>query len=134
MASRRHHVSFAGRSPYAGGADKAFGRLADQAIPLSLYGKTVGTADAVSAAADLAHDRVDAVEKMGEEGASAALWIGQTSYTAPQCAMIFLKSAVSRIRAKLKTATSAVVRKNFCPCFFAEEAVGTQPAASGKLS
>ena len=103
-----------------GGVYKAFGRLADQAIPLSWYGNTVSTADAVSAAADLAHDWDEASEKMGEEGASAALWIGQTSYTAPQCAMIFLKSAVSRVRAKLKTATSAVVRENFCPCFFHE--------------
>ena len=123
-----------GEARTRGGVYKAFGRLADQAIPLSWYGNTVSTADAVSAAADLAHDWGEASEKMGEEGTSAAL-SDRTNlvYGAP------MRDDFSKIRREPGSckAEDGDIRRcveEFLSVLFAEEAVGTQPAASGKLS
>ncbi len=94
----------------------------------------ITTADAVSAAADLAHDRVDAVEKIGEEGASAALSDRlNLVYAAP------MRKDFSKIRRKLDPckAEDGDIRccvEEFLSVLFAEEAVGTQPAASRELS
>ena len=94
----------------------------------------ITTADAVSAAADLAHDRVDAVEKIGEEGASAALSDRlNLVYAAP------MRKDFSKIRRKLDPckAEDGDIRRcveEFLSVLFAEDAVGTQPAASRELS
>ena len=117
-----------------GGVYKAFGRLADQAIPLSWYGNTVSTADAVSAAADLAHDWDEASEKTGEEGTSAAL-SDRTNlvYGAP------MRDDFSKIRREpdpCKAENGDIRRcvEEFLSVLFAEEAVDTRSEASGKPS
>lgn len=94
----------------------------------------MSTADAVSAAADLAHDWDEASEKTGEEGTSAAL-SDRTNlvYGAP------MRDDFSKIRrepgpCKAEDGDIRRCAEEFLSVFFAEEAVGTQPAASGKLS
>ena len=107
---------------------KAFGWLADQANPIILV------RDAVSAAANLGHDWGNPVEKMGEEVASAAL-SGRINlvYAAP------MRKDFSKIRrepdpCKAEDGDIRRCAEEFLSVFFAEEAVGTQSAASGKLS
>ena len=84
--------------------------------------------------ADLAHDRVDAVEKIGEEGASAALSDRLNRvYGAP------MRKDFSKIRrgpgsCKAEDGDIRCCVEEFLSVLFAEEAVGTQPAASRELS
>lgn len=94
----------------------------------------MSTADAVSPAAKLAHDWGDPVEKMGEEVASAALSDRlNLVYGAP------MRKDFSKIRREpnpCKTEDGDIRRcvEELLSVLFTEEAVGTQPAASGKLS
>ena len=81
------------------------------------------------------HSRwVDAVEKIGEEGASAALSDRLNRvYGAP------MRKDFSKIRRKLDPckAEDGDIRRcveELLSVLFTEEAVGTQPATSGKLS
>lgn len=77
---------------------------------------------------------VDAVEKIGEEGASAALSDRlNLVYGAPMCKDF---SKIRRESAPCKAEDGDIRRcvEEFLSVFFAEEAVGTQPVASGKLS
>ena len=111
---------------------KAFGWLADQANPIVLVRKN---GEHCGRCERCRQSRwVDAVEKIGEEGASAALSDRlNLVYGAP------MRKDFSKIRRKLDPckAEDGDIRRcveELLSVLFTEEAVGTQPAASGKLS
>lgn len=99
-----------------------------------VYGKTVSTADAVSAAANLAHDWAEVVEKTGEEGALGVL--------SDRINLVYgdpMREDFSKIRREpdpCKAEDGDIRRcvEEFLSVLFAEEAVDTRSEASGKPS
>ena len=111
---------------------KAFGWLADQANPIVLVRKN---GEHCGRCERCRQSRwVDAVEKIGEEGASAAL--------SDRLNLVYgalMRKDFSKIRRKpdpCKAEDGDIRRcvEELLSVLFTEEAVGTQPAASGKLS